>query len=250
MVEWASTFVARSACTRAVPRRNSSRRQAAASRPGSGRSAAGARWRACATLISRVPPVDSHCPQVNSRRRLPHIYPRRRWLFVTWSLHGSLPVSQYPPPHHVSAGQAFVWIDRYLDCTRNGPVFLRQEPVAALVADAIVRGIVLGHYQLGAFVVMANHVHVLLLPLVPPSRLLKSLKGYTAREANRLLGRTGQPFWQRESYDHWVRNGDEWRRIAAYIENNPVKAGVEGRADDYRWSSANERWKDRAFTRV
>jgi hypothetical protein len=85
---------------------------------------------------------------------------------------------------------------------------------------------------------MANHVHVLLLPLVPPSRLLKSLKGSTAREANRLLGRTGEPFWQRESYDHWVRDEAEWNRIAAYIQNNPVKAGLVARAEEYPWSSA------------
>jgi len=50
---------------------------------------------------------------------------------------------------------------------------------------------------------MANHVHLLVLPRVNPSRFLQSVKGYTAREANRLLGRTGQPFWQAESYDHW-----------------------------------------------
>ena len=54
----------------------------------------------------------------------------------------------------------------------------------------------------------------------------QGLKGYTAREANRLLGRTGQPFWQGESYDHWVRDETEFIRIIAYIENNPVKAGL------------------------
>lgn len=90
---------------------------------------------------------------------------------------------------------------------------------------------------------MANHVHVLLLPQIAPSQLLKSLKGYTAREANRLLGRTGAPFWQRESYDHWVRDPAEWTRIAAYIEDNPVKAGLVSRAEEYRWSSAHERWR-------
>ena len=73
---------------------------------------------------------------------------------------------------------------------------------------------------------------------VPPSRLLRSLKGYTAYQANRLLGRTGEPFWQRESYDHWVRSQEEWQRIAAYIENNPVKAGVVSQAEEYRWASA------------
>jgi putative transposase len=104
--------------------------------------------------------------------------------------------------------------------------------------DSLRRGVTLGHYQLGPFVVMANHVHVLLLPLAPPSQLLKSLKGSTAREANRRLGRTGEPFWQRESYDHWVRNEAEWNRIAAYIESNPVRAGVVAREEDYRWSSA------------
>jgi type I restriction enzyme R subunit/putative DNA methylase len=85
---------------------------------------------------------------------------------------------------------------------------------------------------------MPNHVHVLLLPQVPPTRLLQSLKGATDREANRLLNKTGQPFWQRESYDHWVRSEEEWNRIAAYIEHNPVKAGLAQRAEDYPWSSS------------
>src|SRR5713226_1680660 len=88
---------------------------------------------------------------------------------------------------------------------------------------------------------MSNHVHVLLLPGVSPSRLLQSLKGATAREANRMLGRTGETFWQAESYDHWVRDAKERERIVAYIENNPVKAGLVKRAEDYCWSSASER---------
>ena len=164
---------------------------------------------------------------------------------MTWHLRGSLPQGQYPPPHKLSAGQAFVWVDRRLDTTRSGPVFLRQEPIAALVTEALFRGVGLGHYQLGAFVVMANHVHVLMLPLIPPSDLLKSLKGCTAREANRLLRRTGETFWQRESYDHWVRDEAEWSRIAAYVEGNPVRAGLVLRPEEYRWSSAHEIWKDR-----
>jgi hypothetical protein len=85
---------------------------------------------------------------------------------------------------------------------------------------------------------MSNHVHVLLLPKVSVSKLMKSLKGYTAREANRLVGRTGEPFWQKESYDHWVRDQPEWQRIKSYIENNPVKAGLVSRLEDYGWSSA------------
>jgi hypothetical protein len=85
---------------------------------------------------------------------------------------------------------------------------------------------------------------------VPPSRLLKSLKGFTARQANRLLGRTGEPFWQKESYDHWVRSEVEWNRIAAYIERNPVSAGLVLEAEGYPWSSANEQWRDQVEPRA
>jgi putative transposase len=149
-----------------------------------------------------------------------------------------LPESQYPRPSKASAGEAFVWIDRQLDTARCGPMYLRQESIARLVIESLHRGVDLGHYKLGPFVIMGNHVHILLMPLIDPPRLLKSLKGSTAREANRILGQTGRPFWQRESYDHWVRDASEWQRIAAYIENNPVKAGLVDRPEDYRWSSA------------
>jgi len=173
-----------------------------------------------------------------SVRRLPHIYPQDRWLFLTWSLHGAVRSSRFPPPGKASAGQAFVWMDRQLDMARTGPMCLRQDPIAALVVDSLHRGAERGHYELASFVVMANHVHVLLLPKVAPSRLMKALKGSTAHEANRLLGRTGEPFWQHESYDHWVRDESERSRIESYIENNPVKAGLVARAEDYHWSSA------------
>ena len=174
------------------------------------------------------------------RRRLPHHHPEGKWLFVTWHLHGSLPQALYPPPGKLSSGSAFVWMDRYLDQARGGPMYLAQEPIARLLVASLRRGVLLGHYELGAYAIMANHVHVLLLPKVSPSRLLQSVKGATARQANLILGRTGETFWQAESYDHWVRDASEWRRIASYIENNPVKAGLAPRAEDYRWSSAAE----------
>ena len=94
------------------------------------------------------------------------------------------------------------------------------------------------HYNLEAYVVMANHVHLLVVPYISPTRFLQSLKSYTARQANKLLGRTGEPFWQRESYDHWVRDEAERRRIISYIENNPVKAGLVNSPRKYPWSSA------------
>jgi putative transposase len=174
----------------------------------------------------------------DSRRRLPHQYPEGKWLFLTWHLHGSLPHALYPPPSKLNHGEAFAWMDRYLDTTRQGPMYLRRKNIAEIVITSLRRGVALGHYQLGPYVIMANHVHVLLLPAIPPSRLLQALKGTTAREANRVLNRTGETFWQAESYDHWVRDHAEWKQIAAYIENNPVRAGVAARPEDYIWSSA------------
>src|ERR1700675_3475234 len=66
---------------------------------------------------------------------------------------------KYPPPHHLSAGRAFVWMDRYLDRAEWGPRFLQNESIATLVVTSLWRGAGVGHYQLGAFAIIANHVH-------------------------------------------------------------------------------------------
>jgi putative transposase len=172
-------------------------------------------------------------------RRLPHQYPEGKWLFVTCHLRGSLPQAKYPPPGKMNSGQTFVWMDRYLDTTRTGPMYLAQERIAQVVVATLERGITLGYFDMAAYAIMPNHIHLLLLPKIAPSRLLRSLKGASAREANLILGPSGEAFWQAESYDHWVRNEGEWLRIVRYILDNPVKAGMVRRAEDYRWSSAN-----------
>jgi REP element-mobilizing transposase RayT len=173
------------------------------------------------------------------RRRLPHQYPEGKWLFVTWHLHGSLP-SRFRPPDKLTHGKAFVWMDRYLDTTRKGPMFLKEPKIATAIVRSLHQGVACGHYELRCWVLMGNHVHALLFPRVSPSHLMKSLKGATAREANRILDRIGQPFWQAESYDHWVRDEAEFNRIVRYIETNPVRAGLVARPEDYIWSSAHE----------
>jgi REP element-mobilizing transposase RayT len=172
-------------------------------------------------------------------RRLPHWQPSGKPLFVTWHLRGSLPHNRFPPPSGLSAGKAFVWMDRFLDEARYGPTWLLREPVAQVTANSLhYAAETLGYFDLHAYVVMANHVHLLATPKVPPTKFLQSVKGYSAREANKLLGRTGEPFWQSESYDHWVRDGAEFQRVSAYIENNPVRAGLAAEPRAYRWSSA------------
>jgi REP element-mobilizing transposase RayT len=95
----------------------------------------------------------------------------------------------------------------------------------------------LRHYRLHAFVVMSNHVHVLITPEISVPRLMNSLKTRTARTANEILGRTGKPFWQNESFDRWCRDEIEFEAVRNYIENNPVKAGLVKSPEQWRWSS-------------
>jgi putative transposase len=130
-------------------------------------------------------------------------------------------------------------MDRYLDQASFGPTWLQREDIAHLVFDCLhYAADNLRHFDLHAGVVMPNHVHVLLTPIITPCKLLQSVKGFSAREANKILGRTGEPFWQAESHDHWVRNEREFQRIVAYIEQNPVRVGLAATPEAYRWSSA------------
>jgi REP element-mobilizing transposase RayT len=68
-------------------------------------------------------------------------------------------------------------------------------------------------FGLRAYVLMANHVHILIGPLAPLAQITQQIKGATAREANLILGRTGSRFWQGESFDHWIRDAGEWLKV-------------------------------------
>jgi putative transposase len=128
-------------------------------------------------------------------------------------------------------------MDAELDKAEHGPRWLKEAAVAACVVDAIRRGErTLGQYVVHAFVVMPNHVHLLMEPRVSLARITNGLKGVSARDANRVLGRTGEPFWQDESFDHWVRDAGEFERIRNYIIQNPVRAGLVGRPEEWPWS--------------
>jgi putative transposase len=137
----------------------------------------------------------------------------------------------------MTSGAAFVAMDRLLDSARCGPLYLRQPEIAKMIVEAI-RYRNRSIYELHNFVVMANHVHLLITLHVAVSKLTQSLKRFTAREVNRVLGQTGKPFWQDESYDRLVRDDQEFNRIAGYIEMNPVRAGVVTKPEDFQWSSA------------
>jgi REP element-mobilizing transposase RayT len=232
--------------------------------------------------MTRPPTTD-----IFYRRQLPHWQPAGATIFITWRLYGSLPkqaldrladekrrLEKQPiRPDETPRDRAlrhskglFALTEKMLADTISGPHWLQDEQIGQLVVNALFH-----HdsnlYTLLAFVVMPNHVHVLLSPLAEkkeeqtnqlaqatepdlenesPSyvllrRITQSLKGYTAREANRVLGRTGQTFWQVESYDHWVRDEAEFERAVSYIEWDPVKSGLVVKPEEWRWSSAWER---------
>jgi REP element-mobilizing transposase RayT len=129
-------------------------------------------------------------------------------------------------------------IERYLD-RGAGECHLRRPEIADLVAGAL-RHFHETRYVLYEWVVMPNHAHAIVWPM--PSHLLgdilKSWKQFSSRRAKKIVGLGEEPFWQPESYDHWIRNDDEKARIARYIRNNPVTAGLCARPEDWKWSSA------------
>jgi REP element-mobilizing transposase RayT len=92
--------------------------------------------------------------------------------------------------------------------------------------------------EVHSFVIMPNHVHLLMTPFGAVSKVMQSLKRFTAREGNRRLGLTGRPFWQDEGFDRLVRNVAEFERIVDYIERNPVMAGLAATPEEFPWSSA------------
>jgi len=179
------------------------------------------------------------------RRRLPHWHPEGVWIFLTWRLHDSLPRHEdlNPMAQNVTEGQRFVALDRRMDLAPTGPVWLKDARVAACVVEALFKAERWKMYDLHSWVIMSNHVHVLLNPLKPIWKITRAVKNVSARDANHVLGRTGNSFWQDESYDHWVRDSQEFNRIVRYIEANPVRAGLVSSVEEWPWSSANARFQ-------
>jgi len=137
-------------------------------------------------------------------------------------------------------------VDKYLDAG-HGDCWLRRGDIAALVASAL-QFFRDERYTLHAWTIMPNHVHVVVRPEAPwtLSLLLKSWKGFTALEGNKLLAGVGQHFWQSESYDHWCRDEEDRARCCHYTLFNPVSAGLSNLPEGWLWSSAwrgAPRWK-------
>ena len=132
----------------------------------------------------------------------------------------------------------FAAMDRLLDRLSTGPRWLAGDGVAQAVIGCLKRSEQAGFCELGDWVIMPNHVHLIVRPHVELPRWVSGLKRESAVEANRVLDRIGS-FWAHGYHDRLIRDRDEEFRIRRYIDNNPVKAGLCSDPADWPYGSAN-----------
>ncbi len=203
------------------------------------------------------------------RRRLPHWEMDGAWYYLTFRLYGSIPQAKFEQWHliadrkrqeiikrygrisdrieHAIKSDLMDKAERFLD-SQFLVRYLEQPTAAQSFMDNLARGTE-KLYSLGPWVIMPNHVHVLLTAKVVQSgnqvtlaRILQHLKGASAIEINRALKCMGT-LWQREYFDRIIRSPNDFRRKAIYIEDNPVKAGLCHTPEDWPWSSASKQLK-------
>jgi REP element-mobilizing transposase RayT len=173
---------------------------------------------------------------------LPHWEQGAVWYFITFRLADALPRAiaeelkrerdQWKEAHGRSALSRSelaeyrrLFSARYEDLlpAGSGACVLRDPRLAGIVRDAL--GCFQGQrYLLDDYVIMPNHVHVLVKPLPGHGlvAILHSWKSFTANRINRQIARTGQ-LWQHESYDHIVRSEAALHAFRRYIRDNPTK---------------------------
>jgi putative transposase len=174
----------------------------------------------------------------HSRGYLPHFDSQDIVQFVTFRLADSLP--REAELRLRSAAQPESLRDEFLD-KGWGACWLRDERVAGIVEQAFLV-FDAKRYRLHAWTIMPNHVHVLLsiLPGIPLGTIVSSWKRFTARAANKLLGREGE-FWQVDYWDRFIRNEEHFLATVNYIDLNPVKAGLVAESHLWPWGSARLR---------
>jgi len=197
------------------------------------------------------------------KRNLPHWEKAGATYFVTFRLDGSLPAQvaeqwrceyrnlrqqerrgELKGPSTLRERRLLhKKFDDQLDRAQFGPKHLEQASVAQIVVGSLLH-FAGSRYELPAFVVMPNHVHLLIQPLPRDedrqpwglNEMMHSIKSFSANAANQMLKRSGA-FWQREYYDHLVRDERERAFYWSYVVNNPVAAGLVEEPDRWAWSS-------------
>jgi len=193
---------------------------------------------------------------IHTRGYLPHVKREGASYFVTFRLVDSLPqtvllgfkrqqaekLHTLPDSKTGRREEIDRELQRQIECYLDrgaGECFLKRPQIAQMAAEALLH-FHEQQYRLDEWVIMPNHVHLVLWPMpnFTLSDILRSRKRHMARQANQILGRTGDTFWQHESYDHWIRDDDEKARIRRYIRQNPVTAKLCQSPEEWRWGSA------------
>ncbi len=178
------------------------------------------------------------------RNRLPHWLVAEHSYFVTLCRKGCLPASVFADLSRPGATSPASWfdsfhrLDTHLNAPTPGPRNLTDPSVAAKLLDNFewLRG---RGWRIWAGCLMPSHIHLVMRNTVGRNdRLSEDLgqfKNYTGREANRLLGSSGT-FWQRECFDHWCRDSEDWLRFSEYTIQNPVKAKLAETWHAWPWT--------------
>jgi REP element-mobilizing transposase RayT len=200
-----------------------------------------------------LPPTEAGRPHPHrgwhSRGYLPHFDSAEVVQCIVFGLHDTVPTEivekwrralLFPTdgsssPQRANALRAK--IDRYEDAG-HGECWLREPRIAAIVESALLHFDGVRH-RLYEWCVMPNHVHALAgFDLgFPLNHVVRSWKGYTGHEANRILGRTGQ-FWAPDYYDRFIRDERHFQAARRYIRMNPVVPGLCATPEDWPWGSA------------
>ena len=198
-------------------------------------------------------------PSEEHSRNLPHFYHTGATYFVTFRLHGSVPVALLNKLKNKYefdkvtfkndsdrlkklAEEFFQEKESIQEQIHSGPKYLEINEINVLVKDQLHR-FDQEYYDLICYCIMCNHVHVLLDTSIQLdinngsdhshlNKIMKRIKGPTALYANKVLNRSGR-FWQEESYDHYIRNEKELNNIHSYILENPVIAGLVSQWDEW-----------------
>jgi REP-associated tyrosine transposase len=133
------------------------------------------------------------------------------------------------------AGIYFITTDTW----ERRPIFLKAAP-AELLVDQILDCRSRGFYSLHAFVVMPDHLHILLTPSGTASleRAMQMIKGGSAFRIRKELNYSF-PIWHPGYHDHWIRDAAEFEVRKQYLDTNPVKARLARFPAEYQWSSAS-----------
>lgn len=169
------------------------------------------------------------------RNHLPHITPLGGCFFVTFCTYDSIPIHKNIGKSHSNFLKEFKKIDVKHDDFNSG-IDISILPFSGFIKEKILE-MDNDYYELLYYCIMQNHVHMIINTgfIEDPiylSKNMKILKGSTARNINLALNRTGT-FWQKDSYDHLIRNDIELGLIGDYILENPVKAGLISKWEDW-----------------